>query len=159
MAKQDPSKCAAEPGLVNKDCPAFLSKLSHGSLKRLFMCLSFSLTLCWQVYVDLTQARFVLEEGILVKKISHQIGLWARLWGIFLSWWLMWEDLGYCDKYHPWTGRPGCYSSTCVFLSWDTLWEVRTHVSIISLVSNPSDKLIIISLINMLAAVSIQNNT
>lgn len=37
-----------------------------------------------------------------LSKFSHQIGLWERLWCIFLSWWLIWERAAHCEQYTLW---------------------------------------------------------
>lgn len=37
-----------------------------------------------------------------LSKFSHQIGLWTRLWYIFLNWWFIWESQAQCQQYTFW---------------------------------------------------------
>lgn len=136
-----PAKCSGEPGIVNKDRPASLSNLSHGTFKRRFVCFWFlSHNVLASFMSTWHKLDSILEEGISGEKTPYQ----TRLWGS-LSWWLMWKTQAHYGESYSWLAVLG----TCVFLIWDTLWEVRTYVSIISFVSILPNESIIISLINI----------
>lgn len=139
VAKQDPASVLWNQGYLTKTVLLFFHSCWMVRWKG-FLCAFHSLSHCAGKFMSTWHKldSFWKWESEL-RRWPNKLGC-AGDRGAFLSGWLVWEDLVHCEKYHPWAVGPGCYRSTCVCLLWDTLWEIRTHVSITSLVPTPSNQ-------------------